>query len=311
MKNINIKFKLSENQLNQMIKSINVFNKILIGKWEIIDELMRENPGYQKILNSNATKEQAYEELIKMRNEVCPLFKTSNGIINSSINTSEVLINKIKAVTKKNKNNIISFNLNMNDEEIGILCNSLDIVSRIYMGQWDKFVCLLFGNKTKDGKRFFDYLVCNGAEEICILQYRNRLYKQFDMDYIYGPGASYGICSLEISDNARVMYDLYKVIMYNKGAGGVHGYPPHINSKEAKLPVIEFPDIETMVFDGNIDKVVKFTENKSDEPITRKMIVEDGDLYVKTGENFYTLVVKGDKLIKKYNKTFIVKKKGG
>lgn len=114
------------------------------------------------------------------------------------------------------------------EENIGMATRMLDLVLRIALGQWDQ---LYMVQRTIDGGNFF-------------LDEEDRLIVDAMRNKYFGKETHFGIGSTTLSDEVRMIYDLYKVLMYENGAGGVYGYEPYALSNEV-LPTVYLTPVKT------------------------------------------------------------------
>ncbi len=129
----------------------------------------------------------------------------------------------------------MAYNLQISEIQARVLINALDAYSRIYLGQFDTAILdqFLFSPDVSGPQM-------NAARKL--LDETKKVITGHDSN------ASFGIHSTEVSDKARVAYDLQQVIRHQLWqdedhtafSGGVWSRPPHQTSTEGlKLAKIE------------------------------------------------------------------------
>ena len=172
------------------------------------------------------------------------------------------------------------------EEDIGMATRMLDLVLRIALGQWDQ---LYMVQRTIDDGNFF----LNEEDRLIVDAIRNEY---------FGPETHFGIGSTTLSDEVRMIYDLYKVLMYENGVGGVYGYEPYALSNEV-LPTVYLTPIKTWDIKkpNDVEKILK------ELPNTKRADLEG---YFQISDHMFAQPRAGETLILKKNGLFnIVKTK--
>lgn len=202
------------------------------------------------------------------------------------------------------ENDKITITMELTSNQLTQLMKALDFTSRIYCGQWDNICSLMFENTTEDGNHMYSSMSADIKTEHDICELRNKICPEFETDNIW-TSSSYGINNKKISDNARVIYDLYKEFMYSNGASGVYGYKPSPISKEP-APIIKFPDIDEIIWTGeNVSDMLKFLNTDiSHFYANGKYYVNEKDY--ENGNTFFPIEI-GDIIAKKWNGNCYIK----
>ena len=128
-----------------------------------------------------------------------------------------------------------SFTTELTDVEVNTICVNLDLFNRIVLGQWGNIAWQLIGRK---GEHF------------------SNAYMEMVRDTIvpFLATHNYGICHPDLSQKVFDVYNIYKEIMYKKGAGGVYGYTPMILAGDEKnIPEVTFPITYEYTFPDNYE----------------------------------------------------------
>lgn len=174
---------------------------------------------------------------------------------------------------------------NMIDTEKHIfkLCDALDLVIRIALGQWNELI-----NINKNNKILFmeDKL----EAKVFLLRDSISFYKD---NNISGRSASLGIGSDALIPDIKIIYDIFKTLMFENGAGGCYAYEPTAFSDEPK-PIIKLPYQKEFlnVTKKDLDyikRVCKFYHEGKE------------GLFLGTGEYVSHLVMEGDNVYLKRN----------
>lgn len=174
------------------------------------------------------------------------------------------------------------------NNKVGFVAEMLDVVLRIAIGQWDQ-LCQV-QNTIGDCDTYFLSL----EDRIEIEKIRN--------DFI-GEENYFGIGSETLSDEVRMIYDFYKVWMYEMGAGGCYSFEPFAFSGEL-LPTITFKPQKTwdIVDENNIDYILK----DLNEEQRKGAELDNGYSYFKSSDHIWLHPLKGEKLILKRNNLFTI-----
>lgn len=299
-----IKFKMSINHYEHMMKALKYTAKIYKGQWSCLLDLMNES----EMLDKNSSRKNLEKQMECLKeyliqkenlNELSDIIeencvKAASGLDN--------LIDEFNTLFKITKGKKMKFEMNMSDWDISLFKTAIDKIPRFQLGQWNELVNMLY---PACGSLFF----ASQEQENCIVLFRNRICPIFAEKCI-GANASFGIYSRHVNDSARVLYDLYKVFMYEDGVGGVYGYAPKQTSEDIMLPEVEFEPIGEMIYSGNDNEVFKFMEGKEDRV---RYYDDKPELYVCEKEDTwmtFTPVHNGDRLLRLRNGNCkVIKKK--
>lgn len=305
-------FKTYKIQYDMIIKSLKTTKKIILGDWSVIGDILSENifgKNRESILIDD--KEKINKEMIMMRDEVCSVFKNVNmeEILNPELKYIKSLLHKFNSIKIIKTDDMISFEIYITDKELRILKYAMDLHIRIALGQIEETARWICGNSTEKIEKFYDYVFLSEEERRAIsLHLTNIANPKFknSENYIFrSTGVSFGIFSKEVNDDIRKLYDVYKVLMFESGCGGVYGYKPSKSSNELdKLPMIYFPIKDAMTFKGEDEYFLDFVQNA-------KYHKDDDKIYLPYDENLSILLEYGDKIFKKYNNWFVIEKKFG
>ena len=146
---------------------------------------------------------------------------------------NKVVIRDSKKFSMKNMSKEISETLFTDkfiedEEHLKFVAEMLDIVIRMAGGQWEMLYHI---QSTVDRGALF-------------LSQEDRKTLERLKDEYFGTDYYFGINSITLNDDVRVIYDFYKVWMFEMGAGGCYSYDVYPLSKE-KLPVIHFKPIKS------------------------------------------------------------------
>lgn len=261
-----IELHISSNQKNKACKAVKYAISLLSGDWTILLDILKENAFTFEDVNIKNSE----DILVGLQEEFSYLQENYHE---ETIKNIASYSNIVKIIENTKGRDIIILNENECDD----LAHCLDVVSRLYAGQWDEILAL-YNRFEYDGNNSF-------------LEVRNKLSK----DYRKLGHGSFGIYSKEVSNDMRIMYDIFKVIMYEKGAGGVYAYKPKKTSSEP-LPVIIYPKI-SYLFESE-KGLLDFLDTEKEK--LRKFADSD-DFYIQTGEYTFQKINFGDTIIKRYN----------
>lgn len=176
------------------------------------------------------------------------------------------------------------FTEDFKEENIGMATRMLDLVLRIALGQWDQ---LYMVQRTIDNGNFF----LNEEDRLIVDAMRNEY---------FGAETHFGIGSTTLSDEVRMIYDLYKVLMYENGTGGVYNFQPYALSDEV-LPTVYLTPVKTWDIKKPND-VERILEELSD---TKHADLEG---YFQISDHMFAQPRVGETLILKKNSLFSIVK---
>lgn len=175
--------------------------------------------------------------------------------------------------TKNNK-----FEAIINDSDVADICNDLDLVIRIWIGQWEEFSKVKNKLKTVNKKEKLEKSLNFDSN---INNIRNVIIPLFDKEEI----STNGYLSIHfkgIDDKVRVIYDIYKTIMFENGAGGVYAYKPDQTSVY-KLPIVEFEPTDILLFKSK-DAMNKYALKEKKKGNKKVAMDNEGNIWFYTGE---------------------------
>ena len=226
-------------------------------------------------------------EIYKGVKEICEgMMKIELGILDKRI-TSIVVKDDCKLekaeLAKEISETFLTENYIDDHEHNRFVENMLDLVLRISLGQWEELNQVVFSN---DVKFFMDEEDKKELEKIKI-------------NY-FGAPIGFGIGSTMLKNDVRILYDFYKVLMYEMGEGGVYSYDVIPMSKE-NLPLIEFKPKKSWYITKEEDLLKIYNELTDKE---RKNADLEG--YFRTSDNVFINPRPGETLILKKNGLFKV-----
>lgn len=188
--------------------------------------------------------------------------------------------------------------------DMDIICNALELIERIWIGQWNHLTHVI------EDKWFFN---TSELREINIL--RDKITDAYSRKGI-GDNASYGIYSLELKDEVRLLYAFQKIYRYEKSARGCDMGGFTLDGELGKeVPEIILPYKETITF-NSYDEIADYADKfakaqEKDFPFNidrRKIYFEDGKYYFQTSDSISYLTEPGDTIHLRQNDFFVVEK---
>ena len=189
-------------------------------------------------------------------------------------------------------------------DEMILICNSLELIERLWLGQWSEL------SRVITGKWAF------GDDELAtVILLRDKMTDAYSRKGIRGYG-SYGIYSPELKDEIRLLYAFQKVYRYEKSAIGVDSTPFKLRddlSNETPKIVLPYKESVTFKTQEEIKEYAdKFMASQSIEKAfyieMRKVHFEDTGIYFPTNPQISYLVEPGDTIHLKQNNYFVVEK---
>lgn len=197
-----------------------------------------------------------------------------------------IKIEEVKILLKKVEDNI---NLIVDERECRILCSILDAYIRGNIGQFDTMMEDIFG--------FINAYQHDLPKKGLVLQH-----------IIYGGHFHLGIYSPTLNKDIPYSYNLFKVLMYELGVGGVYAYDVS-SINEDKLPICSFPK-EEYVFKGDLNELFDFLKNSGDR-IKQYVVDNKNKYYIQQCNSNISYELKiGSIIVKKYNNTLYLKNPG-
>lgn len=131
--------------------------------------------------------------------------------------------------------------MELSDGELQCLLNALDISTRLAAGQWDRLQHFANQNVDDNGKPMSEYLFMDYDIQDDLNEIRNKIMPWFAKKRLTG-GASLGIYSPNLSEEAKVQYDIFKHVMYQRNKylniDNVYSREPLDASKEGAPDVL-------------------------------------------------------------------------
>ena len=310
-----IKFKIHRNHYQMILKSLDTMKKIIMGEWTVIADVLRNNTfDEDKKSLIRDDKEFVDSKMIKLRNRLYPLYEDNEPYLEMNPYLKHIyeLENKFSEIKINNSDSIKEFEMNLDENHIATLKKAADLYIRVALTQIEEISMLMFNTRTKDGKLYYvkgfflEYEEHNMIHDT-LVEISNPAYMGTHDCLFLSRGASFGIHSDNVDDNVRILYDFYKVLMYESGEKGVYGYKPRTVSKTLDVyPYVIFPIVDGMTYIGEDDYFNKFTNGEY------KHVYEDNNkIYLPYAEHMSVRLDIGDKIYKKYNRRFIIEKKDG
>lgn len=192
-----------------------------------------------------------------------------------------------------------AFTVSLTMDEVGNLCNQLDLFTRLVLGQWDKIRWLVLMGKNAD-RLTNEYLDMVKVQIVPFLATHN-----------------YGICHPDLTQKVYDVYNIYKELMYKRGVGGVYGSTPMILAGDEKnIPEVTFPVTAEYTFPDNYEfgRIPEFEEwCKKTFPKPEYPFYEayedpyhfdetDNFYWVRYSDNSLTKATPGLRVVKRYHK---------
>lgn len=237
-----VKFKLTKNQLSNIVSSLNILIWLYDLDWESTFEMLSKI-GFSDPENklgeewkdaTHAFQAVLYGEGRYSSNELNIDTAYRTRIENLEMTFEQCLYEKAEEPSDKQH----TYELEVNSGDLEILELATDTTIRLALGQWDILGKILMKIRDKNGQAIYKHYFCF---ESFVPVYRNRIlpvFNQLGVDI----GCSFGIHSKEISENIREIYDFYKVLLFEWKPIGIYNYSPSKAARdELPMPAIEFP----------------------------------------------------------------------
>lgn len=296
-----IQFKLLKKQIQNIQNGFQIKQYFLEQKWlEGLKTLVQFSFPEEKELSESAE--------IEIKN-LMELFLTDNLVALGDIESYKYqnMESFLKLKDKFDSITDTEFTIEMSSDEIGEFNQTLDFITRMACGQWDRWAELLHWFKNDDAY-LYPYLLCIDRE---IDKYRNEIcpyYEIKDLSY----GASFGIHSKNITEEVRCLYDIYKVMMFENNQGGVYAYYPHAIAHGYPKPIIQFPYRAHIAYHGNneeLKKWVKELENLKKQVLDwgqeKEPYFDDGVWWFPLGDGKWQTPKSDETIYQTYNGYFI------
>lgn len=236
------KFKLTKNQLSNIVSSLNILIWLYDLDWESAFEMLSKigfsNPEnklgeeWKDAIHSFQTV--LYGEDCYSPNELNIDIACRTRIENLEMAFEQCLYEKAEEPSDKQH----TYELEVNSGDLEILELATDTTIRLALGQLDILGKILMKIRDKDGQAIYKHYFCFDP---FVPVYRNRILPVFNQLGV-ATGCSFGIYSKEISENIRSIYEVYKALMFEWKPYGVYDTAPKKIAKDNEpLPCIEFP----------------------------------------------------------------------
>lgn len=148
-----------------------------------------------------------------------------------------------KELNREEKNWLLT--LELNGKQLFALLKALDISSRLAAGQWSELQRFANENKDDDGNPMSDYIFMDRDIEHKLYKIRNEVMPWFENKGFHDH-ANLGIYSKHLSENAKIQYDIYKHIMYQRNKemniDNVYSYEPLDASEDGAPKIVLYWD---------------------------------------------------------------------
>lgn len=198
-------------------------------------------------------------------------------------------------------------------ETISYLADALDMIIRLSLGQFDGLYKCAIGIVDTKEKHTVSTKYGLDFSDLEVDTTRKGIFVPFQKLSIY---QSYGIHSAEVSEKVRSIYEIYKELLFEWRCYGVDAFPPYKVAEDGEpLPKVEFPLQYIADADTPASEIALLIANlfNADYPIIRESKRDfSGRAYYpvisETGRELYVSLQPGEKLYRKVNGYFFVKK---
>lgn len=307
------KFKLTKNQLSNIVSSLNILIWLYDLDWESAFEMLSKI-GFSDPENklgeewkdaTHAFQTVLYGEDCYNPNELNIDVAYRTRIKNLEMGFEQCLYEKAGESSDKQH----KYELEVKSDDLEILELAADTTIRLALGQWDILGKILMKIQDKSGQAIYKHYFCF---EPFVPVYRNRILPVFNQLGV-AIGCNFGIHSKEISENIREIYDFYKVLLFEWKPIEIYNYLPSKTARdELPMPAIEFPLLYICTFDGDIEKAKeeldKLTPPYNVRPYFCNLDASDTIHVNVEGVNYnvYRRLVEGDRVYRKLNGYYVV-----
>lgn len=184
---------------------------------------------------------------------------------------------------------------NIDKDQMDLLCKAMDFYIRIVLGQMEK-IPMLIKNNIENANTIDPF-----SKEMDYI--RSKITSVYEEHGVPDTG-SLGIYAPAINEKVRVLYDMYKVLMYERGASGVYGFKPSPIAKEYHDQIEVGCNDEVLIeYDGDLEGLKKAIGDDN----VKEFRDDPGVFYVKNGEYSWRKLTEGLKIRKKHNGEIEVK----
>lgn len=308
-----IKFILTKNQIHEVMRSLNVTIWLFNQDWEQAFNALHSyafNSDNNHLDVNFKNKVEEFQNALYNANQYKPGELDIDTNVRRQLENLELTFEDAYNNTRDSNEPLPVF-LNLSLLSLNLLKLSLETTLRIALGQWDNLGLILEQITDNRGKEVYPYYFCNDP---IVNYYRNRILPVYDK-IGHKAGSTFSIRSEDISEPIRILYEVYKVLLYEWKPIGVNTYPPvKTANNDEPLPVIEFPSLYMLTYDGDYEHAVEKLSTDTTPFICRKpMLVENND---DTTDVFlpidnpacstYCRLDEGDKIYRKLNGYYVV-----
>lgn len=236
------KFKLTKNQLSNIVSSLNILIWLYDLDWERAFEMVSKigfSDPENKLGEEWKDTTHAFQTVLYGEDRYDPNELSIDVAYRTRIENLEMAFEQClyeKAGESSGKQH--TYELEVNSGDLEILELAADTTIRLALGQWDILGKILMKIRDKGGQAIYKHYFCF---EPFVPVYRNRILPVFNQLGV-AIGCSFGIYSKEISENIRSIYEVYKALMFEWKPYGVYDTAPKKIAKDNEpLPCIEFP----------------------------------------------------------------------
>lgn len=206
---------------------------------------------------------------------------------------------KDKLNTVKLKFQNINNDIEIDHEIFNYLASIMDLYIRVALGQFECIDQAMCFNENNNNRKmdYEDVLKYYAVLKNCISSYINH-----GVNYL---NVSFGIYSPYIKDDIRIIYDLYKIFMYELGYKGVYGYTPDPISKHINTHLQITSDKDQIIYANKLS-LEKFLEKIGPD----NYIIDNNIIYILKSDRYtkyYMIYDKNMVVLKKYNGKIIIK----
>ena len=227
------------------------------------------------------------------------------GLENVVISNEHVaLINKAKSAFEKKNGEY-----ELTDDELSNVSIYLDLIIRIWLGQWGELQKIVSVCKYKDGSHVNDYFFMDTDDEVAVIKHRHQMIPMFAEHRILSANASFGIYSQVLHDDIRILYGIYKAIRF-----ALYGSSRDIEIvKNSDEPiVIKFPYVDEVTIVDH-EQVTEWLDKYPMPDFMgpkKSYVIDGGKLYVYINDYVSIEVVPGTKIYVNKNGRLEVERDG-
>lgn len=306
---MNVKFELTKNQILNITKSLNMSIWLYALDWtKAFQALSKFAFANTDNIVTDFSEMSDFQNLLYRADEYGPLELGIDTEFQTALENLELAFEAAYSEETFEPDNVpYTYEMEFDFNSLQVLEESLDLIIRLSLGQWDNLGTVLNKITDKRGKHVYLTYFCN---EPFVKMYRNHFISAFNP--ISG-AESFGIHSKEISENVRSIYEVYKALMFEWKPYGVYDTVPKKIAKDNEpLPCIEFPLPYILTYYGDFEEAVLKIEQDDYPYKVRKVMVCDDDpdtIYLPIEDEYYRayrLLQVGDRVYRKLNGYYVV-----